>query len=115
MAPGSAVGNGAGGSVNIITGTLAGAGTIHANGGFGSSVAGGGGRVAITYGQGIVFEPTQIEARGGSGAYGTASGAGSIVVQQELQNLSVLSGVRNMMLSAPSTAESEAAAWELYH
>jgi hypothetical protein len=73
-------GGGAGGSVWVTAGTLAGAGTISVNGGLGSGFGltggggGGGGRVAIQYGTYLFFGATS--ARGGSGsAWG---GAGTV-------------------------------------
>jgi hypothetical protein len=73
-------GGGSGGSVWVTAGTLAGAGTISANGGLGNGFGltggggGGGGRIAIQYGVYLFFGATS--ARGGSGA--GWGGAGTI-------------------------------------
>ncbi|MCX6926728.1 MAG: hypothetical protein NT154_26520 [Verrucomicrobia bacterium] len=74
-------GGGSGGSIWLTVGTLAGAGTISANGGMGngfgltgSGGGGGGGRIAIRYGTGVFFGSISAQGAGGS-AYG---GAGTI-------------------------------------
>ncbi len=81
-------GGGSGGSVWLTVGTLAGAGTISANGGMGNGFGlwggggGGGGRIAIQYGVNLFFGTTS--ARGGSGsAWG---GAGTIYTKANSQS-----------------------------
>jgi hypothetical protein len=80
-------GGGSGGSVWLTVGTLAGAGTISANGGLGNGVGlgggggGGGGRIAVQYAANVFFGTTT--ARGGGGAaYG---GAGTIYTKGNTQ------------------------------
>ena len=92
---------GSGGSVYLITGGLAGAGTIHANGGAayslnGASGAGGGGRVSVNLTAAESFGNVALQARGGlngsaSGGAGTvyratasqAGGRGTVTINNE--------------------------------
>ena len=74
-------GGGAGGAIRIDVGTLAGAGSVHADGG--NAVAsnaggGGGGRVAVFYDDADDFELGNLTAAGGTGL--SAGAAGSVVV-----------------------------------
>src|ERR1019366_5226188 len=77
-------GGGSGGSVWLTVGTLAGAGTISANGGAGNgfSLGGGGGRVAIQYAVNLFFGATS--AWGGNGA--GWGGAGTIYSKANTQS-----------------------------
>ena len=81
-------GGGSGGSIWLTAGTLAGAGTISANGGMGNGSGftagggGGGGRIALQYGLNLFFGMTS--AQGGSGsAWG---GAGTIYTRANNQS-----------------------------
>jgi len=64
---GSAAGGGAGGSVYVVANTLAGSGSIAANGGAGGEGAGGGGRIALFYVTNNGFNQNSITAEGGQG------------------------------------------------
>lgn len=66
LPPGSA--GGSGGSIWLKTGYLTGAGTITANGGTGSSYAGGGGRISVVLTQSETFGGVNIQAFGGTDA-----------------------------------------------
>ena len=80
-------GGGAGGSVWVTVGTLAGSGTISADGGMGNGVGlgggggGGGGRIAVQYGVNLFFGA--ITALGGSGA--GVGGAGTVYTKANSQ------------------------------
>ena len=79
---------GAGGSIRIDTGTLSGAGQIHADGGGNSNTAGGGGRVAIYY-QTLTLNRANITASGGPNCCGPAfqGAAGTIFLKSSAQTL----------------------------
>lgn len=72
-------GGGSGGSIKIETGTLAGSGSINANGGEGTTInfypsgAGGGGRIAINYDE-LSLPEDNIQAFGGTQKYAGAAG-----------------------------------------
>ena len=78
-------GGGAGGSVSLSAGTLAGTGVISANGGAGNGLGGGGGggRIAIQYGANV-FQGS-ISAHGGGGA--AWGGAGTIYTKASRQGM----------------------------
>ena len=73
------VGGGSGGSVKIHATTLAGAGSIAANGGSGGE-AGGGGRVAIYFTTANNFNLTLATATGGSSSGGNAGAVGTVYI-----------------------------------
>jgi hypothetical protein len=78
---------GAGGSIHILAGMLAGNGSITANGGdagHGWSGGGGGGRIAIYYGSSI-FSGT-LTAFGGFSSYANSGGAGTIYTKANGQS-----------------------------
>ena len=81
-------GGGSGGSLWLTVGTLAGAGTVSANGGMGNGSGlyggggGGGGRVVIQYGLNLFFGVTSAQGAGGS-AWG---GAGTIYTKANTQS-----------------------------
>ncbi|HOX55407.1 MAG TPA: hypothetical protein P5205_01285 [Candidatus Paceibacterota bacterium] len=81
-------GGGSGGSIWLTAGTLAGSGTISANGGMGNGIGfvggggGGGGRIAIEHGMALFFGV--VTARGGSGS--AAGGAGTIYTRATSQS-----------------------------
>ena len=78
---------GAGGSIHILAGTLAGDGSISANGGdagYASSGGGGGGRIAIYYGSSI-FNGT-VTAFGGFSSLANSGGAGTIFTKANDQS-----------------------------
>lgn len=81
-------GGGAGGGIALTVGTLAGSGTISANGGMGNgtgllgSGGGGGGRIAIEHGANLFFGT--ITCRGGSGS--AVGGAGTIYTKGPAQS-----------------------------
>ena len=79
---GANAGSGSGGTVDLETGTLAGNGFIRANGG-GFEVGGGGGRVAIRYGN-LALDSGHVEARAGQGSVMSA-GNGTIFLKQSHQ------------------------------
>jgi hypothetical protein len=71
---GSAAGDGSGGTVNILTGNLAGSGSITANGGgLNSGTGGGGGRVWIDWSGTLTLPGSNIRASGGQGQYGNGA------------------------------------------
>ena len=75
---GNSSGSGSGGTINILTDSISGAGTLRANGG-GYQVGAGGGRVAITaVSNGL--GGGQAVATGGVSSQGTAAN-GTVVVQ----------------------------------
>src|SRR5207247_967402 len=69
-------GGGSGGGIKIVTGSLSGSGSIHANGGNGAeeSGGGGGGRVALFYDTLSASVLNNVQALGGGGLGGGASG-----------------------------------------
>lgn len=73
---------GAGGSVNLTTATLAGEGLLQANGGLGTTVGGGGGRIAVKLTGGNSFGNVSMTAYGGGSQYGAA---GTVYRQTALQ------------------------------
>lgn len=78
---GSAAGDGSGGTINIRTANLTGSGYFRANGGgMGNGVGGGGGRIAIRHTGAMSLPLPNIEASGGTGAYGGPAGPGSISI-----------------------------------
>ena len=82
ISAGTISGEGSGGSVNLRTGVLAGAGPISADGGTtngASHTGGGGGRVAIRYESGPVPPQNPVSAAGGVGLYGSGE-PGSVFV-----------------------------------
>jgi large repetitive protein len=82
LGDGSAAGNGSGGSINIVTGTLAGSGVIQTNGGGQSrGVGGGGGRIAVHYSNSMALPVYNFYASGGVGTYGSGS-SGSVSISQ---------------------------------
>ena len=113
---GSASGSGSGGTINIAVGTLAGAGSIHADGGL-AGAAGGGGRVRIRYSGANSLPPANILARGGQGQFGTPAGAGSVVlgVSAPGDAQTSMRNARATLSPPPSTfLRSSAADWTLY-
>ncbi|MCL4206398.1 MAG: hypothetical protein KJ000_28285 [Pirellulaceae bacterium] len=78
-------GGGSGGAVYLDVGTLAGGGTISADGGSntGFGRAGGGGRVAVYYAALSGFDQDKVLARGGTSATGSGHGAvGTVYLEQ---------------------------------
>ncbi len=72
-------GSGSGGSIYVSAGTLAGKGTISANGGsdtysYSYGGGGGGGRIAVYHVQADSFDPNRITANGGTGYEGGQAG-----------------------------------------
>lgn len=84
---GSASGNGAGGSVNVRTGSLSGSGILTASGGSDNNAnhtGGGGGRIAIRYTDALTLPRANVRAVGGDGYYGDG-GHGSVFFQSAAQ------------------------------
>jgi hypothetical protein len=82
---GQGTGGGSGGSVWLTAGTLAGAGTISANGGAGNELGGGGGGGCIALQYGVNAFEGIVSAYGGGGyAWG---GAGTIYTKANSQNM----------------------------
>jgi hypothetical protein len=83
---GTSFAGGAGGSVNILAGTLAGTGTVSAIGGVGASgnaTGGGGGRIALvlTNADDTAFTNLSISARSNPAGTGQAGGAGTVYLK----------------------------------
>jgi hypothetical protein len=74
------VSGGAGGSVSIHTGILAGSGSIAANGGAGGEAGGGGGRVALYFNANNGLTLTLATADGGSSSNGNAGAVGTVYI-----------------------------------
>jgi hypothetical protein len=71
--------SGAGGSIWVITGTVAGAGSLEANSGLGDYGVGGGGAIAVEYGSGSA--PAWTMSAKSRSAGGHAGGAGTVLVK----------------------------------
>ena len=115
----SGMGGGAGGSINISAGILAGIGSIAVIGGQGGGVStsasggGAGGRVALKYGSNS-FSGT-VSARGGN-ATGTAFGGGAGTIYQKLTGVSVGTlSVDNAGISAGFAASTPLSAPEAFN
>jgi hypothetical protein len=84
-------GGGSGGGVLIDTTTLTGAGAISADGGAGGRPAGyyysagGGGRIAIHFGDISGFDLANVSAAGGAGGDAATGGAGTVFLQDAVQ------------------------------
>ena len=76
-------GGGSGGSILLRVGTLAGSGSVRANGG-GNEVGGGGGRIAIFH-TNLLHSATNIAAMGGPGFGGVRGGNGTVLLVSSTQ------------------------------
>ncbi len=76
---GNQSGSGSGGSIRIDTSSLAGSGTMRANGGA-LEVGGGGGRIAVTYDT-MTFDESSFQVLGGQGTY-SRGGNGTLFLRQ---------------------------------